>query len=115
MRVRERGPLAHPPPERDEMSDTTNPAVLNAFLTEFGDNASFALDLYAQYRLEPASVGESWTRAFRELEGRVGDVPDVPAKVAPSQTPPAAPAPAVAPPPSRPPAPAPRAGEEAVS
>ena len=45
--------------ERDEMSDTTTPAVLNAFLTEFGDNASFALDLYAQYRLEPASVFKS--------------------------------------------------------
>ncbi|HEV8268895.1 MAG TPA: hypothetical protein VGR00_11690, partial [Thermoanaerobaculia bacterium] len=67
------------------MSDTTNPAVLNAFLTEFGDNASFALELYAQYRLDPASVGESWKQAFRDLEARVsGGAPEPSAAAAPA-------------------------------
>src|SRR5712672_1066922 len=101
------------------MSDTTNPAVLNAFLTEFGDNASFALELYAQYRLDPASVGESWKQAFRDLEARVGAVdsggdfgaPRAP--LAPAAAP-AVPVPVAPPAPPRPPAPAPRPGEEAV-
>src|ERR1017187_5789809 len=53
------------------MSDSSSSLVLNAMLEEFGDNAPFALELYAQYRLEPASVGENWKQAFQEIEERV--------------------------------------------
>src|ERR1035438_2092947 len=53
------------------MSDSSASLVLNAMLEEFGDNAPFALELYAQYRLEPASVGENWKQAVQEIEERV--------------------------------------------
>src|ERR1035438_6790828 len=92
------------------MSDSSASLVLNAMLEEFGDNAPFALELYAQYRLDPASVGENWKRAFQEIEERVPHamtgrvlrplelVPELPPASA-------APAPAAAPPgPTRPPA-----------
>ena len=91
-------------------------------LEEFGDNAPFALELYAQYRLEPASVDENWKQAFQEIEERVphamtgrvlGPLEPVP------ELPPAAaaePAPAASPAgPARPPAAGPRAGEQAVA
>src|ERR1700690_4060915 len=103
------------------MSDSGS-AVLNAMLEEFGDNAPFALELYAQYRLEPASVGEHWKQAFQEIEERVPhamagrivrlleSVPE------PSPAEAAAPAPVAAPPgPTRPPALGPRAGEQAIA
>src|ERR1039457_5014038 len=53
------------------MNDSSAPSVLNAMLEEFGDNAAYALELYAHYRLEPASVGENWKQAFQEIEERV--------------------------------------------
>src|SRR5512141_2671824 len=100
------------------MGDSSASPVLNAMLEEFGDNAPFALELYAQYRLEPASVGENWKQAFREIEERVPHemtgrtfrplepLPELP----PAETP----APVRASPPAgpvRPPASGPRAGE----
>jgi len=89
-------------------------AVLEAISETFGDNAGFALELYAQYQSDPSSVGESWRQAFAQLEGRApGVVPPAPALRA-AATPPVPPAPPSAAPPARPPAPAPRAGEEAV-
>ena len=53
------------------MTDPSASSVVNALLEEFGDNAPFVLDLYARYRLEPASVEENWKRTFQELEERV--------------------------------------------
>src|ERR1019366_2203145 len=109
------------------MSDSSASLVLNAMLEEFGDNAPFALELYAQYRLEPASVGENWKQAFQEIEERVPhamtgralrpleplhELPPAPAAPPP---PPAAPAPAASPAgPARPLVFGPRAGEEAI-
>jgi len=104
------------------MSDSSSSLVLNAMLEEFGDNAPFALELYAQYRLEPASVGENWKQAFQEIEERVPHamtgralrplelLPELP----PAET--AAPALATSPVgPARPPASGPRAGEQAIA
>ncbi len=114
------------------MADSSASPVLNAMLEEFGDNAPFALDLYARYRLDPSLVEEGWRRAFRELEERVPFAMSVPARaiapeaalalVEPATTvSPAAPASAAAPPAapaqtaaSRPAPPPARAGEEAV-
>ncbi|MDL2718765.1 MAG: hypothetical protein PT977_13515, partial [Acidobacteriota bacterium] len=53
------------------MTDPSASSVVNALLEEFGDNAPFALELYARYRLDPVSVEENWKRAFQELEERV--------------------------------------------
>ncbi|HEX7527504.1 MAG TPA: hypothetical protein VF425_00220, partial [Thermoanaerobaculia bacterium] len=53
------------------MTDSSASSVVNALLEEFGDNAPFVLELYARYRLEPASVEENWKRTFQELEERV--------------------------------------------
>ncbi|HEY3349100.1 MAG TPA: multifunctional oxoglutarate decarboxylase/oxoglutarate dehydrogenase thiamine pyrophosphate-binding subunit/dihydrolipoyllysine-residue succinyltransferase subunit [Thermoanaerobaculia bacterium] len=103
------------------MSDSSSALVLNAMLEEFGDNAAYALELYAHYRLDPALVDEDWRRAFRALEDRVPFAMSVPARAI-SQEPllmfePAAPS---APPvPAAPAAPRPapvtaRAGEQAV-
>src|ERR1035437_8737551 len=104
------------------MSAASGPSVLNAMLEEFGDNAPFALELYAQYRLEPASVGENWKRRCRKIEERVPPamtgralrplelVPELPPAAA------AAPARAASPAgPARPPAFGPRAGEQAIA
>ncbi len=91
-------------------------------LEEFGDNAPFALELYAQYRLEPASVGEYWKQAFQEIEERVPHAMtgralrplELVSELPPAET--AATAPAVSPAgPARPPASGPRAGEQAVA
>ncbi|MBK9090574.1 MAG: multifunctional oxoglutarate decarboxylase/oxoglutarate dehydrogenase thiamine pyrophosphate-binding subunit/dihydrolipoyllysine-residue succinyltransferase subunit [Holophagales bacterium] len=46
-------------------------AVLDALSESFGDNAGFALELYAQYRLNPGSVGEDWRRTFEQFEKRI--------------------------------------------
>ncbi len=46
--------------------------ILNALLEEFGDNAGFALELYAQYRLDPSSVEANWRRVFQDLEAQLG-------------------------------------------
>src|SRR5512141_2397237 len=100
------------------MGDASASPVLNAMLEEFGDNAPFALELYAQYRLEPSSVGENWKQAFQEIEERVphemtsrsvGPLEPVP-ELPPAEAP--APAPAAPPGPARPPASGPRAGEQ---
>ncbi|MGZ5381802.1 MAG: 2-oxo acid dehydrogenase subunit E2, partial [Thermoanaerobaculia bacterium] len=104
------------------MGDPSASPVLNAMLEEFGDNAPFALELYAQYRLEPASVGENWKQAFQEIEERVPHamtgralrplelVPELPPAAA------EAPAPAASPVgPARPPASGLRAGEQAIA
>src|SRR5450759_575390 len=53
------------------MTDRSASSVVNSLLEELGDNAPFALELYARYRLEPASVEENWKRTFQELEERV--------------------------------------------
>ena len=52
------------------MSRNAHPDVLNALADEFGPNAGLALELYASYRLNPASVEERWRRAFEAAEGR---------------------------------------------
>jgi 2-oxoglutarate dehydrogenase E1 component len=110
------------------MSDPEVSPVLTAMLEEFGDNAPFALELYARYRLDPSLVEEGWRRAFRSLEERVPFSMSGPARAAepmfPLALPEAAPA-SAAPEPAAPPAPAaasvprpalpgPRAGEQAV-
>ena len=112
------------------MTDTSSSPVLNAMLEEFGDNAPFALELYAHYRLDPALVDEGWRRAFRALEDRVPFAMSAPARSAapealflpeapaPAPQPSAAPAPVAAAPQAapapRPAVPAARAGEQAV-
>ena len=45
-------------------------AVLDALSESFGDNAGFALELYAQYRLNPGTVGDDWRRTFEQFEKR---------------------------------------------
>src|SRR6266481_2740287 len=74
------GGLREPGPRtwrsRDHMSDAANGSVLNALVEEFGDNAGFALELYAQYRLDPGSVGENWRRTFAAIEARNGPPKD---------------------------------------
>ena len=104
------------------MGDSSASLVLNAMLEEFGDNAPFALELYAQYRLEPASVGDNWKQAFQEIEERVPHamtgrplrplepVPELPPAATPEPAPAASPAGS-----ARPPAPELRAGEQAVA
>ena len=84
-------------------------SVLDAISDSFGDNAAFALELYAQYRLNPGTVGDDWRRTFEKLEkaARVAAASGpatAPEAAAPA---PATPAPAVV---SRP-APSPRPGE----
>jgi len=111
------------------MSDSSAPSVLNAMLEDFGDNAAYALELYARYRLEPASVDEGWKRAFQEIEERVphalsGSQALRPPAPAPA-LPPAPPAPAEASGPAvakaqpafpaRLSVPGPRAGEQAIA
>ncbi len=46
-------------------------AVLDALTESFGDNAGFALELYAQYRLNPGTVGDDWRRTFEQFEKTV--------------------------------------------
>jgi 2-oxoglutarate decarboxylase len=92
------------------MSESAPASVLNALVEEFGANAGFALELYAQYRLDPASVGENWRRAFAAVESRAPAAPGAPASAAvvvPGEVAATAPRPAAS-------APGPRAGEEAV-
>ncbi len=99
------------------MTDSSSSLVLNAMLEEFGDNAPFALDLYARYRLDPSLVEDGWRQAFRALEERVPFAMSVPARlVAPAPAPLPAPAPpaAAAPASARTAPPAARAGEQAV-
>src|ERR1035437_5626468 len=104
------------------MNDSSAPSVLNAMLEEFGDNAAYALELYAHYRLEPASVGENWKQAFQEIEERVPHAmtgralrPLEPLHELPP-APAAAPARAASPAgPARPLAFGPRAGEQVVA
>ncbi len=101
------------------MTDPSASSVVNTLLEEFGDNAAYALELYARYRLEPASVEENWKRTFQELEERVPhamagteafrsmSTPLLPPRAAPLAVP--------ALPPARPPLPAARPGELAVA
>jgi multifunctional 2-oxoglutarate metabolism enzyme len=98
------------------MSDVSSSLVLNAMLEEFGDNASYALELYARYRLDPALVEEGWRRAFRALEERVPFAMAAPARAASAETAAPVPQPVPAPPPPAPhPAPpAARTGEQSV-
>ncbi len=99
-------------------------AVLDALSESFGDNAGFALELYAQYRLNPGTVGDDWRRTFEQFEKRAragGEVrTDSPALSAatPGLPPPAPPAPgaavpgAIQAPPARAAAPTLRPGEK---
>lgn len=87
------------------MNEKNNESILNALFTQFGDNAEFALELYAQYRLDPASVGENWRQTFAAVEEQSPAIPPATGATAP------APAPAAA---SKAAPPAPRAGEHSV-
>ena len=68
-------------------------AVLDALTESFGDNAVFALELYAQYRLNPGSVGDDWRRTFERFEKsarlREAEAPAAPAPAAPAGAAPA--------------------------
>ncbi len=96
--------------------------VLDALTESFGDNAGFALELYAQYRLNPEAVGNDWRRTFEQFEkharGGASPAPSVPLPVAPEFQPPAPAAPVAAAPgvvpvmPSRPATPQLRPGEK---
>ena len=103
------------------MTDPSASSVVNSLLEEFGDNAAYALELYARYRLEPASVEENWKRAFQELEERVphamAGTEALRSAAAPLLPPAPAPVPAAVPslPSARPAAPAARPGEIAVA
>ncbi|MGA7990261.1 MAG: hypothetical protein WCC53_02405, partial [Thermoanaerobaculia bacterium] len=63
------------------MSDASSSVLLNSMLEEFGDNASYALELYSRYRLDPSLVEEGWRRAFQALEERVPFAMAVPARI----------------------------------
>jgi 2-oxoglutarate decarboxylase len=88
---------------------TTKPDldIVQELVTEFGENASYVVDLLARYRTNPASVDEEWRGFFRDRLGETEAVPP-PATPAEKPAPPAA-APAPAPEPAQPRAP--RAGE----
>ena len=81
-------------------------AVLDALTESFGDNAGFALELYAQYRLNPGTVGEDWKRTFERFERaarvRLAEAGGIPAPAAATE--PQLPAPAPAPVPAAAPA-----------
>ena len=81
-------------------------AVLDALTESFGDNAGFALELYAQYRLNPGTVGEDWKRTFERFERaarvRSAEAGGIPAPAAATE--PQLPAPAPAPVPAAAPA-----------
>ncbi len=75
-------------------------SVLDALSDSFGDNAAFALELYAQYRLNPGTVGDDWRRTFEQFEkaaraSAASGSGAAPAAAAPASTP-AVPAPAAA-------------------
>src|SRR5450631_1933295 len=93
------------------MTDPSASSVVNSLLEEFGDNAAYALELYARYRLEPGSVEENWKRTFQEMEERV------PYAMEGIQAPRPAPAALLPPVPAsaRPAVPAARPGETAVA
>ena len=77
-------------------------AVLDALTESFGDNAGFALELYAQYRLNSGSVGDDWRRTFEQFEKRARaagipvSAPAVPAPALPELEAPASAAPLAA-------------------
>ena len=91
---------------------TTKPDldVVQELFEEFGENASYVVDLLSRYRVNPESVDEEWRAFFRERLGEAEPAAQVPAR--PPERPAAPPAPA---PPVAAPAPAqpraPRAGE----
>jgi 2-oxoglutarate dehydrogenase E1 component len=84
---------------------TTKPDldIVQELVTDFGENASYVVDLLARYRTNPASVDEDWRAFFRD---RLGETAPPPASPAERPAPPAA---APAPEPAAPRAP--RAGE----
>jgi 2-oxoglutarate dehydrogenase E1 component len=94
------------------MSPNAHPDVVSALSEEFGPNAGLALELYASYRLNPASVEAGWRRAFETAEAKAtggpGERPLLSASV--SGRPEEAPAPrGAAPAPAEPPVPRPSA------
>ena len=93
------------------MTDPSASSVVNSLLEEFGDNAPFALELYARYRLEPDSVEENWKRTFQGLEERVPHAMAGTEAFRSASVPLLPPAPA----PARPAAPAARPGELVVA
>ena len=93
------------------MTDPSASSVVNSLLEEFGDNAPFVLELYARYRLEPASVEENWKRTFQGLEERVPHAMAGTEAFRSASVPLLPPAPA----PARPAAPAARPGELVVA
>ena len=78
-------------------------AVLDALSESFGDNAGFALELYAQYRLNPGTVGDDWRRTFEQFEkraragGGARTDPPAPSPAAPGPSPRRRPLPALRP------------------
>ncbi|MCG3193434.1 MAG: Multifunctional 2-oxoglutarate metabolism enzyme [Thermoanaerobaculia bacterium] len=106
-------------------------AMTDAIATAFGENAPLALDLYAQYCVDPGSVGESWRASFSGLErgvrarlteegaGReapaVPSIPRIAEPAPPRQLPPAPEAAAPAPSAPRFTPPAPRPGDEVLA
>ncbi len=90
---------------------TTKPDldVVQDLFTEFGENASYVVDLLSRYRVNPESVDEEWRAFFRE---RLGEAEPAPPPARPPERPASSPTPA---PPAAAPAPAqpraPRAGE----
>jgi multifunctional 2-oxoglutarate metabolism enzyme len=56
---------------------TTKPDldIVQELVTEFGENASYVVDLMARYRTNPASVDEEWRAFFRDRLGETETVP----------------------------------------
>ncbi|MGE5344963.1 MAG: multifunctional oxoglutarate decarboxylase/oxoglutarate dehydrogenase thiamine pyrophosphate-binding subunit/dihydrolipoyllysine-residue succinyltransferase subunit [Acidithiobacillales bacterium] len=63
------------------MNQNADPTVVAALVEEFGANAGLALELYASYRLNPASVEEGWRRAFESAEAAAGTGPEAGARL----------------------------------
>ncbi len=56
---------------------TTKPDldIVQELFTEFGENASYVVDLLARYRVSPESVDEDWRAFFRERLGEAAPAP----------------------------------------
>ncbi len=88
---------------------TTKPDldIVQEIVTEFGENASYVVELLSKYRVNPGSVDEEWRAFFRE---RLGETEPVPAPARPPERPAPSTAPAAAPAPGAPRASAPAPG-----
>ena len=75
---------------------TTKPDldIVQELVTEFGENASYVVDLLARYRVSPESVDEEWRAFFRERLGETEPAPPPRSAEKPAPSPVPAPAPA---------------------